>query len=264
MGRMFGLYSYVGGKVKASADDCLLADYRKGCNNSSMAWGSLMSREQPSKASEDKGRLERFFKSSAGLITSTVAFLTALVGAWTFFADPIRNHFNNAVRAAIVDVLLSEEGSKIADRWKKSGTFALQGSRETTLADWVFGYSINFAGSDIIKQRRPQNRAYFFADAEYTIDVHVYFSGTKKFPIDLKIDGILVARSIHDARQIQVQMPRGAGKVASLDPQFLPPTEEADRPKFVHYIEISPVDGYKFTAVEVHEVSGIILVTRPK
>jgi hypothetical protein len=46
--------------------------------------------------------------------------------------------------------------------------------------------------------------------------------------------------------------------------QFAPPTdlEEEERPKGVHYLELSPKVGYAFGTEDLYYVSGVLIVTR--
>ncbi len=134
----------------------------------------------------------------------------------------------------------------------------------------TYGYSFRFKGSEIVAQRRPPSRLYFYATRDDEVRVTVYLA-TQKFPVIMIVDGTPVRPTIRDSRDKlrvtdwlvhtsleEVTPARGGG----VTKEGAPPTIEDPRPENVHYIEFAPEVQFQFGKDDDYDVSGIILVAR--
>lgn len=170
-------------------------------------------------------------------------------------------------RATAITALRSEQGMKAIE----AATSSLIEARNQDKIDFVYGFSIRFSGSEIAASKAPINRVYFYSTESHRVELSLYFSGTKKFPVDIKVDGKPIKRNIHDIREkvnvtpdtLSAGQPKLALASSTKSDQFLPPIEtEEERPDGVHYLELSSVTGYKFDSRDLHDISGIIVVKR--
>jgi hypothetical protein len=188
--------------------------------------------------------------------------------------------YRDISRAVAIDAMQSIQGSKVIESIAKS--VIDKSAEERKNIEFAYGFSIRFDGSEIASRifnrvypkgrvYFPKNRVYFYATERHKVKLSLYFSGLKKFPVDIRIDGKPIKRNVQDIRENMDVTP----KITTLDykptlistqfaaTQFTPPIDlEEERPKGVHYLELSPRVGYAFDTEDLYYISGVLIVTR--
>ncbi|MFT4277778.1 MAG: hypothetical protein QM576_15615 [Rhodopseudomonas sp.] len=136
----------------------------------------------------------------------------------------------------------------------------------------AYSYSFRFKGSQILDQRWPPNRIYFYAKPDYAVEMDIYLA-TRKFPVILKVDGVAMRPVIRDSQQgIQLTgrltytslTEVTPAKVDTSPTDISPSSIEEPRPANMHYIEFLPGNvAFQFSNDDDFDISGILRVWRP-
>jgi hypothetical protein len=175
-----------------------------------------------------------------------------------------------ALSASVIDISVNLTRAKeLQQRVEELGKVVTEIKAKANFSA-TYGYSFRFKGSEIVAQRRPPSRLYFYATRNDEVRVTVYLA-TQKFPVILVVDGTPVRPTIRDSRDKlrvtdwlvhtsleEVTAVRNGGTAK----EGVPPTIEDPRPENVHYIEFAPEVQFQFGKDDDYDVSGIILVTR--
>lgn len=137
----------------------------------------------------------------------------------------------------------------------------------------AYSYSFRFKGSQILAQRWPPNRAYFYAKPEEAVEIDVYLATPKKFPVILKVDGVAMRQVIRDSQEkipLTGRLNFTSLKEMTPAPKTVPSTDvspssmEEPRPENMHYIEFVPSSAaFQFSNDDDFDISGIVRVWRP-
>ncbi|WP_022720048.1 hypothetical protein [Rhodopseudomonas sp. B29] len=170
-----------------------------------------------------------------------------------------------------LDVLSGDLARIAGDLAKLRGQVS---SLTTTVADIrpAYSYSFRFKGSQILAQRWPPNRAYFYAKPDEAVEIDVYLATPKKFPVILKVDGVAMRQVIRDSQEkipitgrlnfTSLKEMTPATGVPSSD--VSPSSMEEPRPENMHYIEFLPSSAaFQFSNDDDFDISGIVRVWRP-
>jgi hypothetical protein len=136
---------------------------------------------------------------------------------------------------------------------------------ETEGVEASYGYSFRFKGSEITAQRKPASRLYFYVPPHRDLRVRLYLA-TKKFPVNIAVDGKRIGRSYSDSFENleishQELKPETLSRAAfGSSAAGVPTLHEDVRPKGVHYIEFSPEGQFTFDENDDYEIAGVVMV----
>lgn len=170
-------------------------------------------------------------------------------------------------REVAIDAMQAPQGIKVIETITES--IIGKSAAERKNIEFAYGFSVRFDGSEIAASKIPKNRVYFYATEHHKVRLSLYFSGFRKFPVDIRINGKPIKRNVQDIRENVDVTPEAAAfdhrPRILISTQFAPPPidqEEEERPKDVHYLELSPKIGYIFEKNDFYYISGILIIER--
>jgi hypothetical protein len=102
----------------------------------------------------------------AALLIPTAPFVADLA------AKSFEDYMRRAVHKSVQEVVSTEVFPKLVKLASRP-------------VEHAYGFSFHFLGSEIAEQRLPPNRVYFFATDDNDVRISLYFSGKKKFPVNV-------------------------------------------------------------------------------